>query len=29
VVTDRMLGMFKGKRKAAEPVKVETDGQAK
>ena len=31
VVTDRMLGMFKGKKpgKVAEPVKVDTNGQAR
>jgi H+-translocating NAD(P) transhydrogenase subunit alpha len=33
IVTDRMLGMFKGKKpapaKAAEPAKVETDGQGR
>ena len=31
VVTDRMLGMFKGRKpaKAAEPVKVETNGAAR
>jgi NAD(P) transhydrogenase subunit alpha len=29
VVTDRMLGMFKGKKARPEPAKVETNGQTR